>query len=175
MSYYRKNIILLIGFVLSIPVLYYTTFQNTIALKDIYAKLLKEKDDTDQITSRTLSLKQEGKYIDAILAKENIFAKNSFQQILLKKINAYKASTSLQIIAFKNSIDVLDNNLPSQLYPITLKGDFNALLQFLNYFEEEGLGEIKSYSFKKKRNYSRRSEYLVLELLLKKVNSHKVN
>ncbi|CAL2085525.1 hypothetical protein [Tenacibaculum sp. 190524A05c] len=164
--------ILLIGFILSIPILYYTTFQNTIELKNTYKKLLKEKDDTDNITSRTLSFRQEDKYIDSILAKENIFANNSFQQILLKKINGYKESTSLEIIEFKNPIEVLDNNIKSQLYPITIKGDFNALLQFLNYFEEEGLGEIKSYSFKKKRNYSRRNEYLVLELLLKKVISN---
>lgn len=172
MSYKRKNMILLIGFILSIPILYYTTFQNTIELKNTYEKLLKEKDDTDNITSRTLSFRQEDKYIDSILAKENIFANNSFQQILLKKINGYKESTSLEIIEFKNTIEVLDNNIKSQLYPITIKGDFNALLQFLNYFEEEGLGEIKSYSFKKKRNYSRRNEYLVLELLLKKVISN---
>ncbi len=173
MSYKRKNTILLIGFVLAIPILYYTTFQNTIELKNTYKKLLKEKEDTDNITSKTLAFKQEGKYIDSILVKENIFADNSFQQILLKKINRYQNETSkIEIIEFNNPIEVLDNSIKSQLYPITLKGDFNALLHFLNYFEQEGLGEIKSYSFKKKKNYSRRNEYLVLELLLKKVISN---
>ncbi|TCP23322.1 hypothetical protein EV195_10946 [Tenacibaculum skagerrakense] len=172
MSYKRKNVLLLIGFILSIPLLYYTTFKSTIDLKNTYAKLLKEKIETDNITSRTLAFKYEGKYIDSILAKENIFVDNSFQQILLKKINGYKESSKIEIIEFNNPIEVLDNSIKSQLYPITIKGDFNSLLQFLNYFEQEGLGEIKSYSFKKKKDYARRSEYLVLELLLKKVISN---
>ncbi|MFY7669768.1 hypothetical protein ACOSP6_01635 [Tenacibaculum sp. MEBiC06402] len=172
MSYKRKNILLLIGFIVSIPLLYYTTFKSTIDLKNTYAKLLKEKIETDNITSRTLAFRYEGKYIDSILAKENIFVDNSFQQILLKKINGYQESSKIEIIEFNNPIEVLDNSIKSQLYPITIKGDFNSLLQFLNYFEREGLGEIKSYSFKKKKDYARRKEYLVLELLLKKVISN---
>lgn len=172
MSYKRKNIILIIGFVLSLPLLYYTTFSNTIELKKTHTKLLKEKDDADNITSRTLIYKQEGKYIDSVLAKENIFADNSFQQILLKKINGYQESYKIEIIEFSNPIEVLDNSIKAQLFPVVVKGDFNTLLRFLNYFEQEGLGEIKSYSFKKKKDFSRRREYLALELLLKKVVSN---
>ena len=172
MSYKRKNILLLIGFIVSIPVLYYTTFKNTVDLKNTYDKLLKEKVETDNITSRTLAFKYEGKYIDSVLAKENIFADNSFQQILLKKINGYQESSKIEIIEFSNPIEVLDNSIKAQLFPVVVKGDFNTLLKFLNYFEQEGLGEIKSYSFKKKKNYTRRNEYLVLELLLKKVVSN---
>ncbi|WP_075343318.1 hypothetical protein [Tenacibaculum agarivorans] len=172
MSYKRKNIMVLIGFILLLPILYFVSFKSTFELKNSYQNLIKEKETAENITSNIRFLKQEDKYIDSILAAENVFLNNSFQQILLKKINTYKNADKIEIIEFNNGVEILDNAIASQVYPITLKGDFNALLQFLNYFEQEGLGEIKSYSFKKKKDYARRNEYLVLELLFKKVISN---
>ncbi len=162
----------LIGFILLLPILYFVSFKSTFELKNSYQNLIKEKETAENITSNIRFLKQEDKYIDSILAAENVFLNNSFQQILLKKINTYKNADKIEIIEFNNGVEILDNAIASQVYPITLKGDFNALLQFLNYFEQEGLGEIKSYSFKKKKDYARRNEYLVLELLFKKVISN---
>ncbi len=164
---------LLFGFLLLLPILYYTTFNNTFEVKNNYNELLKKRSEVNDINSRMLRFKQEGKYIDSVLAKENIFVDNSFKQILLKKINSYivKAEGKIEIIEFSYSVEVLDNSVKSQLYPIVVKGEFSNLLRFLNYFERESLGEIKSYSFKKKKNYARRKEYLVLEILLKRVVS----
>ncbi|AUC13873.1 hypothetical protein BTO06_01315 [Tenacibaculum sp. SZ-18] len=171
MDYRRKNIILLVGFLIILPLLYYTAFKSTLDLKNRYQKLVKEKIEIDNVTSKMFAYNQEGKYIDSVLAKENIFVDNSFQQILLKKINSHQELSKIQILEFNNPIEVLDNSIKSHLYPITLKGDFNNLLQFLNFFERESLGEIKSYKFLKKKNYARRKEYLVLEVILKRVLS----
>ncbi len=121
------------------------------------------------ITSNISLLKQENKYIDSILINENVSVNNSFQQILLKKINTYKESNPIEIIKFKNPVNITENSNISQLYPITIKGSFNALLAFLNFFEQEGFGEIKSFSFIKNKDYSRNKEYLTLDLYLKKI------
>ena len=171
MNYRKRNIILLIGFVVSLPILYLISFESTIELKRNLERLTKEKDATDNVSSNIIRLRQQEKYIDSILKSENVLLNNSFQQILLKKINSYQNQNDIEIIEFNNYVEVIDNGIRSQMYPIIIKGNYNSLLHFLNFFEQQGLGEIKSYSFKKKKDYSRRKDYLVLELLLKRVLS----
>ncbi|WP_442267057.1 hypothetical protein ACSIGC_04990 [Tenacibaculum sp. ZS6-P6] len=171
MNFKKKNLLLLIGFVLSLPLLYFISFSNTFELKEKYKNLIKEKESADNISTNLMMLKQEEKYIDSILKSENILLNNSFQQILLKKINSYKQKNKVEIVEFNNYVQVSDNGIKCQIYPITIRGDYNSLLQFLNFFEKEGLGEIKSYSFIKKKDYSRRKEYLNLEILFKRVLS----
>lgn len=171
MSYKRKNWMLLIGFIVLLPILYVISFEDTLALKKHYNNLVKQKETSDNITSNILFLKQEEKYIDSILVKENVLLNNSFQQILLKKINAFKEDNDIEIVSFDNYIKVINNGIPSEIYSFAIKGDYNTLLQFVNYFERQGVGEIKSYSFKKKRSFSKRREYLTLEILLKRVLS----
>ncbi len=165
---------LLFGFLLLLPILYYTTFNNTFELKNNYNELLKKRSEVNDINSRMLRFKQENKYIDSVLATENIFVDNSFKQILLKKINSYteKLNGEVEILEFDYAVEVLDNSIKTELYPIVVKGNFSSLLTFLNFFEQESLGEIKSYSFRKKRNYVKRKEYLVLEIILKRVVSN---
>ncbi|SNR15457.1 hypothetical protein [Tenacibaculum jejuense] len=171
MSFKKKNILLLIGFVISLPLLYILSFSNTLELKEKYNNLKKEKQSADNISANLLGLKQEEKYIDSILKSENVLLNNSFQQILLKKINFYRELHAVEIVTFKNYTEVIDNGIKCQIYPITIRGDYNSLLQFLNYFEKEGLGEIKSYSFLRKKDYAKRKEYLNLEILFKRVLS----
>lgn len=169
MSYKKKNILLVIIFVISMLFVYFFSIRKTLDLKSNYAQLLKEQEEMKHLSSRILSLKQKSKYIDSVLAKENISINNSFQQILLKKINTYKATNPIEIIKFKSPITVKEEAIKSKIYPITIKGDFNSLLQFLNYFEQEGLGEIKSFDFIKNKQFSRNRNYLTLELYLKKI------
>lgn len=174
MNYKKKNIILLLGVLLSLPALYYTTFVNTLELKESYNDLLKKVSEVNDIHERMLAYKQENKHIDSVLATENIFVDNSFKQILLKKINSYteKLNGEVEILEFDYAVEVLDNSIKTELYPIVVKGNFSSLLTFLNFFEQESFGEIKSYSFRKKRNYVKRKEYLVLEIILKRVVSN---
>ncbi len=169
MSYKKKNRFLLITVLAMLPILYLLSIKKTIAYKNRYSILSKERKDVDKVASRILYLKQQNIYLDSILKKENVSVTNSFQQILLKRINTFKKEHPIDIIKLGNPIQALDNNVNGLFYPIEVKGDFNTLLQFLNYLEKEGLCEIKTFSFLKKKDYRRNKEYLSLELLLKKI------
>ncbi|CAM1344619.1 hypothetical protein [Tenacibaculum amylolyticum] len=169
MSFKGKNILLLAGVILSLPIIYWLSIKKTVALKAEYEVLEEDKKEIENISSTISYLEQENRYIDSIFKKENVSVNNSFQQIILKKINAYKETNAIEILEFKNPIEVVENQIRVELYPITIKGDFNVLLKFLSFFEQEGLGEIKTYTFEKKKEIARRKEYLVLQLYLKKI------
>lgn len=169
MDYKKKNIILLITVIISFLLIYWFTISKTISYRKEYKTLQKEKEEFTTISGKIMSLKKQSIYLDSILSKENISITNSFQQILLKKINTFKAKNPIEIIEFDNPLNVQENDIKIQLYPIIIKGDFNALLAFLNFIESQGLAEIKNFKFLKKKNYSTRKDYLLLEIYLKKI------
>ncbi|NVK09956.1 MAG: hypothetical protein HWD89_12965 [Tenacibaculum sp.] len=131
--------------------------------------LLQEKEKINNSTVELKLLKEKSIYLDSILKQENISVTNSFQQIILKKINEFKKENKIELIEFNTSINVIDNNMNVQLYPLILKGSFNELLSFLNYIEQQGLGEIKNINFYKKKDYKTSKNYLLLKIQLKKI------
>ncbi len=169
MNYKKKNIALLIVFILGMILIYFLTISKTIESKSRLEQLEKEKAEVQSISNRVLGLKKQAISIDSILSKENISITNSFQQILLKKINTFRIDHAVEIIGVENPVQVKDNGIKVLLYPLSVKGNFNDLLAFLNYMEAQGLAEIKNYEFVKKKNYSTRKEYIILKLYLKKI------
>lgn len=169
MSYKKKNRILIVTSILLLVFIYKFSIANTLNYKRKHKELLQEKERIDNSASELSMLRKQSVYLDSVLQKENISVNNSFQQILLKKINDFKKGNTLELIEFLNTITVKDNGVTTQLYPIVVKGNFNELLSFLNYIEQQGLGEIKNYKFFKKKNYRTRKDYLQLELYVKKV------
>ncbi|WP_147431725.1 hypothetical protein [Tenacibaculum discolor] len=131
--------------------------------------LLQEKEKINNSTVELKLLKEKSIYLDSILKQENISVTNSFQQIILKKINEFKKENKIELIEFNTSINVIDNNMNVQLYPLILKGSFNKLLSFLNYIEQQGSGEIKNINFYKKKDYKTSKNYLLLKIQLKKI------
>ncbi len=169
MDYKKKNWALLVAFIIAMVGIYFFTISKTIESKKRLSKLQQEKHEIQTISNRVLNLKKQAIYIDSILSKENISITNSFQQILLKKINTFKTTNAIDIVGVEHSIQVKDNGIKVRLYPLTVKGNFNDLLAFLNYMERQGLAEIKNYTFLKKKNYSTRKAHVVLKLYLKKI------
>ena len=169
MNYKKRNIALLISLVVGAVFIYFLTISKTIESRSKLQRLEKEKEEAQSISNKILNLKKQAIYLDAILSKENISITNSFQQILLKKINIFKKTHALQIVEVKKPIQVKDKGIKVLLYPIAVKGNFNDLLAFLNYMEAQRLAEIKNYVFSKKKNYSSRKEYIILNLYLKKI------
>lgn len=169
MSYKKKNIILIISFLTLLSFIYEFNVSKTLSYKKKLSDLLQEKEKINNSTVELKLLKEKSIYLDSILKQENISVTNSFQQIILKKINEFKKENKIELIEFNTSINVIDNNMNVQLYPLILKGSFNELLSFLNYIEQQGLGEIKNINFYKKKDYKTSKNYLLLKIQLKKV------
>lgn len=169
MNYKKKNKILLAGSILLLIFIYKFSITNTLNYKKKCWELMIERELIDNSALKLNNLKRQSIYLDSVLQKENISVNNSFQQILLKRVNDFKKEKTIELVEFSNTLNVKDNGIKTQLYPITLKGNFNELLSFLNHIEQQGLGEIKNFKFIKKKNYKTRKEYLQLELYLKKI------
>lgn len=169
MSYKKKNFLLLIATVVALIFIYFLSITKTLNYKKQYKVLSKEKKQLDNSAITLKHLKSKMKYLDTVLKKENISVSNSFQQIVLKKINLFKKENTLEIVAFNNPIKVIDNGVNSHLYSLSVKGNFNTLLSFVNFLEAQGLGEIKNLKLEKKKNYKTNKEYLQLKLYVKKI------
>jgi hypothetical protein len=169
MSYKKKNIILLFSFIALLSFIYVFSISKTLGYKKKLIKLQQEREKIDNSTIELKLLKEKSIYLDSILKQENISVTNSFQQIILKKINEFKKENKIELIEFNTSINVLDSNTNIQLYPLIIKGNFNELLSFLNYIEQQGLGEIKNINFLKKKDYRTRKNFLFLKLHIKKI------
>lgn len=169
MDYKKKNIILLCCTVFLLFIIYAFSIRKTLNYKYKYENLLAEKEKIENSVELKRKLKKRVNEIEYILKSQNISVSNSFQQILLKKINAFKKDNNLSLIKFDNSIKVKDQNIDATLYPITVKSDFNTLLSFLSYIEQQNLGELKNIQFLKKKNYRTTKNYLILKFYLKKI------
>lgn len=169
MSYKKKNILLIIGTLVAVVLMYLLAIEKTIDYKKQLKLLETERENLQHVANKLNSLKKQSILLDSTLLKENISVTNSFQQILLKKINGFKTDESLELMEFNNPIIVQDAGVKAVLYPLIVKGNFNSLLAFLNYLENQGLAEVKNCKFIKKKNYSTRKEHLQLELYLKKI------
>lgn len=169
MSYKKKNIMLLFSFIALLSLIYVFSISKTLGYKKKLIKLQQEREIIDNSATELKILKEKSIYLDSILQQENISVTNSFQQIILKKINEFKKENKIELIEFNTSINVLDNNTNVQLYPLIIKGNFNELLSFLNYIEQQGLGEIKNINFLKKKDYRTRKNFLFLKLYIKKI------
>ncbi|WP_093869742.1 hypothetical protein [Tenacibaculum sp. MAR_2010_89] len=89
MNNQQKNIGLLVGFLITLFVVYNFTIKNTFEVKNKYSNLLKEKQLLNNATNRTIYLTQKNNFLDSILKSRNVSLKNSFQQTLLQKITSF--------------------------------------------------------------------------------------
>ncbi|CAM1367588.1 putative General secretion pathway protein [Tenacibaculum litoreum] len=160
---------LLFSFIALLSFIYVFSISKTLGYKKKLIKLQQEREIIDNSATELKLLKEKSIYLDSILKQENISVTNSFQQIILKKINEFKKENKIELIEFNTSINVLDSNTNIQLYPLIIKGNFNELLSFLNYIEQQGLGEIKNINFLKKKDYRTRKSFLLLKLYIKKI------
>lgn len=169
MSYKKKNIMLLFSFIALLSLIYVFSISKTLGYKKKLIELKQEREIIDNSATELKILKEKSIYLDSILQQENISVTNSFQQIFFKKINEFKKENKIELIEFNTSINVLDSNINIQLYPLIIKGNFNELLSFLSYIEQQGLGEIKNINFLKKKDSRTRKNFLLLKLYIKKI------
>ncbi|WP_117885593.1 hypothetical protein [Aureibaculum luteum] len=172
MNLKKKNILLLIGFLLMLWVAYQFSFSKTLTLKKQYQTLKIEQELLSNVSGKLLSLKQVNIYYDSILKSKKISTENSFQNNLLQRISVFSDSTNISIVNFNTPHIFEVDNAIINTYSFTLKGDFSSITRLVFELEQEyKLGKIISVHFEKKKNYRRNSNYLEGTILLQKVDS----
>lgn len=165
----QKNIGLVVGFIVLLVISYVFSIQKTIDLKTRLTALNKEKELLSNASERIFNLQQENKYLDSILQQKELSIENSFQQLLLNKINTFKKENPIEVISFKEPHQIEKNNTNLSTYFFEIKGSFNVLLKLTNFLERQQLGKLTSVNFEKKRNYRKNKEELTGQFYLQKL------
>ena len=165
----QKNIALVVGFLLLLIISYLFSIQKTVDLKSRLTGLQKNKELVANASERIFSLQQENQYLDAILKQKDLSIENSFQQTLLKKLNAFSKTTPIEIISFLEPHTFKEKSALLMTYSFEIKGNFSALLQLTNNLEREQLGAIISVHFEKKKNYRRNKQELIAKFYIQKL------
>lgn len=165
----QKNIGLVIGFLLLLIISYVFSIQKTIDLKSRLIILDREKELLSNASERIFNLQQENKYLDSILQQKELSIENSFQQLLLNKLNTFEKVNSIEVISFNEPHQIIKNKTNLSTYSFEIKGKFNTLLKLTNFLERQQLGKLTSVNFEKKRNYRKNKEELTVQFYLQKL------
>jgi hypothetical protein len=166
-----KNKILVIGFIVSLFIVYKFAVSNTIEVKKMVKNLNNEKLLLNNISDKILNLQVKEAQLDVILKKRNISINHSFQQTLLQNVNSLAEENSLQIIAFNEPHKYNSGITKLFTYSFEVKGDYISLLRMINHLESLQLGNLISVNFEKKKNFRSNIHYLTCKVLLQKVSS----
>ncbi len=162
-----KNIVLIIGFLLSLFICYKYAFKNTIEYRSKYSKL-KSQEQLFENTPRQLTLlKQKKSHYDSILSKYQLDG-TSIQNNLLKTINSFAKANSLKVKNFVEPHISTQNDLTVKTYQFTLEGDYDSIIKLIHQLEQQTkYGEIINLHFEKKKDFRTRRNYLLAKVLLK--------
>lgn len=169
MSNQQKNIALFVGFLMLLLIAYSVAIKKTIEAKTTHTKLLNDVDLLRNATGKTKFLAEKNTYLDSILQSNNVSINNSFQQVLLQKITDFTTANTIELRAFNEPHIVKEKKSSIQTYSFEVEGDFSNLLQFVNYIEQQQLGELTSINFLRKKNYRTNRYYLTVTVFLRKI------
>lgn len=163
----KKNILLLLGFVLALIACYQFAISKTIVLKREYDNLKQQKTVFQNLPEQMAMLKQKKHYYDSILSKYHL-DESSVQNNLLKTINTFAGKNDLKVVGFLEPHLYQKNELTLKTYQFTLEGNFNPILKLIYQLEQKTkYGEIINLHFEKKENYRTGNEYLQAKVLLR--------
>jgi hypothetical protein len=160
---------LLVGFLVVLFICYSLGFSKTIDYYQRYkteSELLKNSSGNSELVKKLVA-KQ--KQLNLVLEQNDFKGETSFQNELLKNLNASIEDTEVKITDFKEEHLYADKSSTTVSYLFTLEGSFNAVLKTINHLENKPyLGIVKHASVNKKMNYSTNSSYLLTEVLLQR-------
>ena len=169
MTLNRKNKILILGFLLALYFCYSFAIENTIIYYEEYCSKSEMITNNTSSPKLALQLHQKEKKLDLLASHYNITTSESFQNDLLKQLNAYSDLYHLKIIDFKEPHIISKKGLVITSYIFSLEGSFNGCLAILNKVENNpSLGSIKHLNFTKKRNFKTNTDHLFVEVILTK-------
>lgn len=167
MTQKTKNIVLIVGFLLTVVIAYKYAIVNTLQLKSEYKTLKQEAIVFNNLPSQLSSLKQREKYYDSLLTKYQL-NESSMQNSMLRTINTYAKAHNLIVVDFIEPHKIAQNDLTVNTYKFTLEGDYNAIITLIYQLEQQTkFGEIINLNFKKLKNYKTGKFYLQAGVLLK--------
>ncbi|WP_299363521.1 hypothetical protein [Winogradskyella sp.] len=163
----QKNILLIIGFIISLYTCYQLAIGKTLEQKSQYNTLSKEVLLSKNAPKQLSMLRQKEVYYDSLLTKYQLDG-SSIQNNLLKVINSYAENNNLKVVSFLEPHSITKNDLTVKTYDFTLQGQYNAINQLIYQLEQNTkFGEIVNLHFEKKKNFRTGKSYLQARVLLK--------
>lgn len=171
MTQKTKNIVLILGFFLSLVIAYQLAFSETIALRSEVHSLRERSISFENLATLSATLHQREKFADSVLKNNNV--KNiSIQNNLLQFLNQESTSKGFAISSFDEPHSILENNVNTTSYQFTIRGNFNDLLDVIYKLEQDfNFGKIAHLNFEKKRDYRKRKDYLECSVVIESLVS----
>jgi len=167
MTKQQKNIVLIIGFLVSLYICYQLAISKTLEQKEQHNELSKEVLLSKNGPKQLSLLKQKEVYYDSLLTKYQLDG-SSVQNNLLKVINAYSEANNIKVISFLEPHLIIKNELIIKTYDFTLEGQYNDINKLIYQLEQHTkFGEIINLKFEKKNNFRTGRYYLRARVLLK--------
>ncbi len=163
----RKNIALVLGFVVVLFICYEMAFSKTKDYRDQAVSLEKELVLFNNTPQQLSMLKQKQVYFDSILSKYQLDG-SSIQNNLLKKINEFSNVNNLKVVRFLEPHIQQQNELLVKTYDFLVEGSFNDINKLIYQLEQKTkFGEVINLHFEKKKNHKNNTYFLQARVLLK--------
>ncbi|WP_417859366.1 hypothetical protein [Xanthomarina gelatinilytica] len=163
----KKNISLIIGFIVLLWVGYQVAISKTIVLVKETHQLEKEAILFKNTPKELSVLKQKQKYYDSLFNKYQLNG-SSIQNNLLKTIHTVAEQHNIKVVHFLEPHIELKNDLTIKTYQFTLEGEYNNIIQLLYHLEQKSkFGEVLNLHFEKKKNYRTGNSFLEASVLLR--------
>lgn len=155
-----KNIILVIGFILSVVIAYNLAFSKTFALRERINKLEMKTKSLGNTAIIAANLEQREQFVDSILSLNNMKG-NSVQNNLLDFLNSKSESGDFTISDFTEPHTFSLDGATTTSYQFKLEGTYDGIENMLYSLEQEyNFGKISHVHFEKKKDYRRGKDYL---------------
>jgi len=142
------------------------------ARKEHY-KLKNQKMSISNMPQRLNYLKQQNKYLDSLLRKNNIKAETTFQNNLLQHIDTFARMHELKIVTFNEPHQFTEKEAILRTYSFSVKGYYKNILRLIHNLEQNGnYGNLLSVNFEKKKNYKLNNTFLECVIILQKVQQN---
>ena len=167
MSYRKKNIILILSFVVVCFLAYQLAIKNTLDLKEQYYSIKDSQQNEQNIRTKIGQLSAQKRYLDSLVAVNKITTTN-LQNELLVRLNSLCDKHQCEIINFEEPhVDSL-RGIENTYHQFGLKGNYKQIINTIYDLEyDRNLGQLVSVQFLKKRDYKRNRVYLTADILIK--------
>jgi len=167
MSPKTKNILLAVGFMLSLFICYRLGIAKTLEQRALYSQLQQEQTLFDNMPAQLTQLNQKKRFYDSILDAYQIKG-SSVQNNLIQTINVFSKEKDIKIVDFQEPHLQQKDDILIKTYKFILEGDFQSLNELIYQLEQKTkFGEIINLHFEKKKNLRTGKQFLQASVLLK--------
>ena len=162
----NKNIFLVVGFLVSLLVIYNVAISDTLATKQKLESLKDGMRGLENMPQIISNLNQKEKFLDSILESNNIKG-TSVQNNLLRFLNGETNGKDFKIIGFEEPHEIMVDGAIIVSYSFRLEGGYEDILKTIYSLEQENtIGTIRHIDFLKERDFRKRKDYLRCTVIL---------